>query len=694
MKKFGEIVVKLRVPVIIISFLLLIPSLFGILKTRINYDILSYLPSSLETMKGQDILMDEFGKGAYSIFVCNGMEQKDVAELKEKLEKVEHVDTVLWYDSLIDISVPVDMIPEEVKDVFYSGDDKGTLMFVFFDTTTSADETLEAVDEIRSISGKQCFLSSMSAIVDDTKLLIEKEMFWYVVIAAVLSAIVLGVTLDSFLVPFLILLNIGMSILYNLGTNVVRGEVSFLTMALVAVLQLGVTLDYSIFLYSSYKEQKRICKDRCEAMANAIAATSVSITGSSLTTIAGFIALCFMSFTLGMDLGIVMAKGVIFGVISCVTVLPALILCFDGLIARTTHRSFKVNTDRIPQFVLKHHRILVVIMLLLWIPAVYGNNHYNVYYKLDTSLPDTMGSVQANKALKDFDMSSISMILVDRDLSGKDTRKMLSEMKKLDGINFAIGMDSVIGYEIPEEFIPDEAKEMLESDNWKLVLVSSSYEIATDEVNAQCDSLSSIIKKYDPNGMLIGETACTKDLIEVCDHDFKVVSAVSIGAIFVLLLIVLKSGLLPFILVAVIELAIYINMGMSFYVGQTLPFIASVCVGTIQLGATVDYAILMTNRYKTERIAGRGKKEATKIALGTSIHSIITSALGMFAATGGVGLYSSADMVGSLCMLLGRGAIISMFVVILFLPATFLIFDKAICMTTIGMRSCIASKGK
>lgn len=529
----------------------------------------------------------------------------------------------------------------------------------------------------------------MSAIVQDTKLLIEKEMFWYVVIAAVLSAIVLGITLDSFLVPFLILLNIGMSILYNLGTNVFRGEVSFLTMALVAVLQLGVTLDYSIFLYSSYKEEKGKCKDKGEAMANAIAATFVSITGSSLTTIAGFIALCFMSFTLGLDLGIVMAKGVVFGVISCVTVLPAFFLCCDRLIGKTTHKEFKLKTNGIENFIMKYHKPLAVVMLLLWIPAAYGNDNYDVYYKLDTSLPDTMGSVQANKALKDFDMSSISMILVDSDLSGKETRAMTKEIKKLDGINFAIGMDSVIGYQIPEEFVPDEVKEMLESDNWKLLLVSSEYEIATDEVNEQCDKLSNIIKKYDPNGMLIGETACTKDLIEVCDHDFQVVSAVSIGAIFILLLLVLKSGLLPFILVAIIELAIFINMGMSFYLGQTLPFIASVCVGTIQLGATVDYAILMTNRYKTERIAGHDKKESAKIALSTSIRSILTSALGMFAATGGVGFYSSADMVGSLCILLGRGAIISMIVVILFLPTMFIIFDKAICKTTIGMKLCV-----
>lgn len=689
MKQFGNAIVRLRIPIIVLSVLLLIPSVFGIINTRINYDILSYLPADLETMKGQDILMDEFGKGAYSIFVCNGMEQKDVSALKEKLEQVDHVDSVLWYDSLLDISTPVEALPDEVRQVFYSDDGEGTLMFIFMDTTTSADETLEAVEEIRGLAGEQCFLSSMSAIVEDTKLLIEKEMPWYVVIAAVLTAIVLSVTLDSFLVPVLILLNIGMSILYNLGTNIIQGEVSFLTMALVAVLQLGVTMDYSIFLYSSFKEHKALCADRKEAMAEAIAATIVSITGSSLTTIAGFIALCFMSFTLGLDLGIVMAKGVIFGVVSCVTVLPSLILVMDRAIEKTSHPPLKLNVDGLSAFILKHSKLLALLMVLLWVPAAYGNSHYDVYYKLDTSLPETMGSVQANEALKQFDMSSISMVLVDSDLSRKEVAKMTKAIRSVDGVNFALGLDSVLGPMLPEEIIPDEARELLESENWKLLLVSSSYEIATDEVNAQCDTISQIIKAYDPDGMLIGETACTKDLIQVTDHDFAVVSAVSIGAIFVLILLVLKSFSLPFILVAVIELAIYINMGMSFYLNQTLPFIASVCIGTIQLGATVDYAILMTTRYKTERLAGHNKAESAQIALSTSIHSVITSALGFFAATAGVGFYSSADMVGSICGLLGRGALVSMAVVIFILPSMYMLFDKVICRTTMGMGQCL-----
>lgn len=689
MQRYSETIVKLRFPIIIIAFLLVIPSAFGFFNTRINYDILTYLPSDLETMEGQDILMDEFGKGAYGIFVCNGMEQKDVSALKNKLEAVDHVDSVVWYDSLLDVSVPTDVLPDSVYDIFYSEDGTGTLMFVFFDSTTSADDTLEAVAELRSIIGKQCFFSSMSAIVADTKNLIQQEMVMYVVIAAILTTIVLALTMDSFLVPVMIMLNIGLSIVYNLGTNVFKGEISFITMALVAVLQLGVTMDYSIFLYSSFKEEKELCPDKKQAMANAITATIVSITGSSLTTIAGFIALCFMSFTLGLDMGIVMAKGVVLGVISCVTLLPALILVFDKPIVATSHRPVELPTEGPTSFVLKHYKLFAITMVILWIPALYGNNNTKVYYKLDTSLPETMGSVQANQALEKFDMSSISLVLVSSDLSHTETTEMLNAFKQVDGVNFALGLDSVVGSLLPDDIVPSEAKEILQSDHWKLILLSSKYEIATDEVNAQCDTLSSIIKSYDPDGMLIGETAATKDLIDVTDHDFAVVNSVSILAIFVIILVVLKSFSLPFILVATIELAIYINMGSCFYLNQTIPFIASVVIGTIQLGATVDYAILMTNRYKRERMDGHTKEESASIALATSINSIISSALGFFAATIGVGVYSSADLVGSICMMLARGAIISMVIVILILPSMYLIFDKLICKTTIGMRDCI-----
>ena len=688
MKRFGEAIVRMRLPILVLSFLLLIPSVFGIIATRINYDILVYLPSELETMKGQDILLDEFGKAAYSILVCEDMPPKEVSALKEQLEQVDHVDTVLWYDEVFDLSFPVEAMPEKVREVFYSKDGNSTLMFLFMDTTTSADETLIAVNKIRALTAKHCFLSSMSCLVEDLKELIEREMPWYVAIAGLLTAVVLATTLDSFLVPVVILLNVGMGILYNLGTNVFKGEISFLTLALVAVLQLGVTLDYSIFLYSSFKEHKALCANREDAMAEAVAATIVSITGSSLTTIAGFIALCFMSFTLGMDLGTVMAKGVVFGVISCVTVLPALILTMDKAIERTSHRSIHLGTAGLTDLIMAHPRLLAVLMVVLWVPAYIGNSNYQVYYKLDRSIPDTTPCVVANKKLESFEMSSISMILVSSDLSHKDTVSMAKAIKQVDGVNFCMGMDTVLGPMFPTSIVPDEARNLLQSDNWKLLMVSSAYELATDEVNNQCDVISAIVKHYDPNGMLIGETACTKDLIQVTDHDFAVVNTVSIGAIFVLILLVLQSISLPFILVLVIELAICLNMGASFYLHQNLPFIASVCVGTIQLGATVDYAILMTTRYKKERIDGHSKEEASRIALDTSIHSIITSALGFFAATAGVGFYSSADMIASICMLLSRGALISMVVVVTMLPSMYLLLDPLICRTTRGMGHC------
>ncbi len=685
MKRFGEAMVRLRIPILLLSFLLLIPSVFGIIATRINYDILYYLPTELETVQGQDILLDEFGKAAYSILICEDMRPRDAAALKQRLEQVDHVDTVLWYDDLVDLSVPVEALPESVQEVFYSRDRSATLMFLFMDTTTSADETLDAVNEIRRLVWNKCFLSSMSCLVEDLKELIEREMPWYVAIAAALTAVVLSITLDSFLVPAVILLNIGMGILYNLGSNFLKGEISFLTLALVAVLQLGVTLDYSIFLYSSYKEHKPLCATREEAMAEAVAATIVSITGSSLTTIAGFIALCFMSFTLGMDLGTVMAKGVVFSVISCVTVLPALILTTDKAIERTSHRPLHLGTGGVTDFVLRHQRLFAVLMVILWVPAFYGNSKYEVYYKLDRSIPEDTLCVVANKELEQFEMSSMSMILVSSELSHKDTVNLCKAIRQVDGVNFCMGLDSLIGPMVPVEMIPDDVRELLESEHWKLLLVSSAYELATDEVNHQCAVISSVIKHFDPNGMLIGETACTKDLIEVTDHDFAVVNAVSIGAIFVLIFLVLQSVSLPFILVLVIELAICLNMGISFYTHQTLPFIASTFVGTIQLGATVDYAILMTTRYKKERIAGRSKEEAVRIALETSIQSIITSAFGFFAATGGVGLFASADMIASICMLLSRGALISMVIVLSMLPSMLLLLDRLICKTTLGM---------
>ncbi|MGN1014756.1 MAG: RND family transporter [Butyricicoccus sp.] len=685
MLKFGKTVVKHRVLILILAFLLLIPSAFGIAATHINYDIFSYLPSDIETMQGQDILLDEFGKGAYAIFVCDDMQDKEVTALKDDLEQVDHVADVL---GLSDLDIPVEVLPDDIQDIFYSDTGNGQILFLFFDSTTSADETLDAVGEVRALAGEHCFLSSMSAIVADTRDLIEREMPVYVVIAAILTCIVMMLLMDSFVVPLLFLADIGLAIVYNLGTNIIQGEISFITMALVAVLQLGVTTDYSIFLYSSYQEQKRMYPgDNGQAMAHAIASTITAVTASSLTTVAGFIALCFMTFTLGLDLGIVMAKGVVLGVISCVTILPALLLSLDGLVQKTAHKPLRLPVGKFSDFVVRHHKVLALIMVVLWIPAIIGYSHMEIYYKLDNGLPEQLNSVQANRVLdEDYGMNSVSMLLVDSDLSRKDTKAMLKEMKSMDGVTFAVGLDSVIGATVPEEVIPNEVKEMLESDNWKLLVVSSEYQVATDEVNALCDDLNRVLKSYDPNGMVIGEAACTKDLIEITDHDFKVVSAVSILAIFVLILLSLKSGSLPALLVIIIELAIYLNLGTSYYTDTTLPFIASVTIGTIQLGATVDYAILMTTRYKLERGGGKSKEEAVRIALSTSMHSVITSALCLFAATIGVGAYSSVDLVGALCLLLARGAIISMVIVLFFLPSMYMLFDKLICKTTGGLR--------
>ena len=686
MKSFSKGVVKFRIPILILSIILLIPSFFSFAATKVNYDILYYLPDSIDSMKGQDILLEDFGKGAYAMFICENMEDKYVKQLSEEIKNVDHVASVLSYSELAS-EVPSEMLPQKIKDVFYSEDGEASMMFIFFDTGTSADETMTAIKEIRSLSGENCFLSSMSAVVTDTKDLVNSQIFWYILIAVVLCAIVLAITMDSFMVPILFLLDIGFAIIYNLGTNFIQGEISYITMALVAVLQLGVTMDYSIFLYHSYQEQKNYHSDNKEAMAAAITATIESVTGSSLTTIAGFIALCFMSFTLGLDLGIVMAKGVLFGVICCVTVLPSMVIVCDKLIAKTSHKPLNIKPDNISKKITAHPIVLFIIMLVLWVPAMYGNNNVQVYYKLDSSLPAYLGSVQANEKLKEhFDMNSISMILVSSDLSSKETKAMTEEIENVEGISFALGLDSVVGSSFPDELVPEKIKDTLESGDWKLLLVASEYEVATNEVGEQCTELSNIIKKYDSDGMLIGEAAGTQDLITITNHDFNVVSAVSIGAIFVIILLVLRSILLPVLLVIVIELAIYLNMGMAFYTGTTLPFIASICIGTIQLGATVDYAILMTTRYKKERIGGADKHEAVTIALSTSMQSIFTSALGFFAATIGVAIYSNVDMLSSLCLLMGRGALISFVVVILFLPCVLMTFDKAICATTLGMR--------
>lgn len=686
MQKFGRGVVKLRVPILIVSVLLLIPSIFGFLSTRINYDILSYLPSDIETMKGQDIMLDEFGKGGFSLVMLDGMEDKDVEKVKEKIEKVDHVCDVLWYDTLADVSLPKEVLPDDIYDFFNT--DNSTMMAVFFDEATSADGSLEAVKEIRSIAGEQCFVSGMSSVVEDIKDLTMQEAPMYVVIAVILTSIILALTMDSFLIPLFFMLSVGMAIIYNMGTNFIQGEISFITEALAAVLQLAVTIDYSIFLWHSYKEEKeKHPGDNKEAMAVAIGKTITSVVSSSITTVAGFLALCFMSYELGMDMGIVMAKGVVIGVICCITVLPSMILVFDKALEKTMHKDLVPNLEKPSKFIIKHHAAFIVLFIVVLIPAVYGQINTNVYYNLTDTLPKDLNSVIANTKLdEEYNMATTHMLLVDADMKPKEVNSMLDEMGKVDGVSFSMSLDTLIGPSIPREIVPESVTKILKSDKWQLMLIGSEYKVASDEENAQIDELSKILKSYDKDGMLIGEAAATKDLIDITDHDFKVVNIVSIAAIFIIILIALRSVSLPIILVAVIEFAITVNMGVPCFTNTTIPFIASVVIGTIQLGATVDYAILMTTRYKTERNAGKDKHEAVTIALTTSMKSIMVSALGFFASTFGVGVYSSVDMISQLCTLMSRGAIISMITVICILPSMLMLFDKVIINTTMGMK--------
>ena len=684
MVAFGKKVVKFRIPILIISILLLIPAGLGYVNTRVNYDVLTYLPEDIETMQGQDILVKDFGTGAFSMFIVDGMEDKEVSALKAKIENVEHVQKVLWYDSLADISMPKSMIPKDVYEVFNS--DTGTMMAIFFDEGTSSDGTMEAIGEIRKLAGKQCFLSGMSAIVTDTKNLAEKETPLYVLIAVVLAVIVLGLTMDSYFIPLLFMLSIGMAIVYNLGSNYFFGEISYITKALAAVLQLGVTLDYSIFLMHSYEEQQvRYNGDKERAMAHAISQTFSSVIGSSVTTVAGFIALCFMTFTLGMDIGVVMVKGVILGVIACVTILPSMILCCDKWIMKTMHKPFLPDIGKISDKVTKRYMIYVILFLVLLFPAIYGNNHTAVYYNLDETLPKDLPSIIANEKLKkDYDMNTTHMILVDSSVESADVAKMIDKMDDVDGVKWALGMDALIGPAIPQDMIPNSVTDMLKNDKYQLLLVNSEYKVASDELNDQIKDLNKILHKYDKGGMLIGEGPLTADLIDITDTDFKTVSMVSIGIIFVIILILFKSISLPVILVGVIEFAIFVNMGIPYYTGTKLPFVASIVIGTIQLGSTVDYAILMTTRYKRERNHGAEKYDAITTAHRASAQSIMVSALSFFAATIGVGLYSNIDMISSLCILMARGAIISMIVVIFVLPSMFMVFDKVIVKTSKG----------
>ena len=686
MQKFGRGVVKFRVPILIVSVLLLIPSIFGFVSTRINYDILSYLPSDIETMKGQDIMLDEFGKGGFSLVMLDSMDDKDVEKVKEKIEKVDHVCDVLWYDTLADVSLPKEVLPDDIYDFFNT--DNSTMMAVFFDEATSADGSLEAVKEIRSIAGEQCFVSGMSSVVEDIKDLTMQEAPMYVVIAVILTSIILALTMDSFLIPLFFMLSVGMAIIYNMGTNFIQGEISFITEALAAVLQLAVTIDYSIFLWHSYKEEKeKHPGDNKEAMAVAIGKTITSVVSSSITTVAGFLALCFMSYELGMDMGIVMAKGVVIGVICCITVLPSMILVFDKALEKTMHKDLVPSLEKPSKFIIKHHAAFIVLFIVVLIPAVYGQINTNVYYNLTDTLPKDLNSVIANTKLdEEYNMATTHMLLVDADMEPKEVNSMLDEMGKVDGVSFSMSLDTLIGPSIPREIVPESVTKILKSDKWQLMLIGSEYKVASDEENAQIDELSKILKSYDKDGMLIGEAAATKDLIDITDHDFKVVNIVSIAAIFIIILIALRSVSLPIILVAVIEFAITVNMGVPCFTNTTIPFIASVVIGTIQLGATVDYAILMTTRYKTERNAGKDKHEAVTIALTTSMKSIMVSALGFFASTFGVGVYSSVDMISQLCTLMSRGAIISMITVICILPSMLMLFDKVIINTTMGMK--------
>ena len=685
--KFGKAVVKSRIAILIISAVLLVPSLLGMINTRVNYDMLNYLPDSLDTVKGQEYMLEDFGKGAFSFLIFQNANEKDIVKTEEKIKKIDHVATVLWFDDVADSKIPMQALPDEVYDAFNKGD--STLMAVFFDSSSSSDETMNAISEIRKVAGEQCLVSGISAMVTDLRELCEREETLYVAIAVVLAVIAMMVFLDNWIIPFVFLASIGVAILFNLGSNIFLGEISYITKALSAVLQLAVTMDYSIFLWHSYGEQKQKCSDNKEAMAVAIKETVSSVLGSSITTVAGFIALCFMTFTLGRDLGIVMAKGVLLGVLSCVTVLPSMILALDKPLNKTMHRSLIPSTKKLAKGIVKIFPVFLITFALIAVPSYYGYSQTNkeVYYDLSRSLPEDMSNVIANTKLKEeFGMGNTHMVLVNSKLDSKDIRKMNDEFKKVDGIKMALGLESVVGPMIPEEMLPESVSTVFKSDRWEMIILSSEYKTATDEMGTQITKLNEIIKKYDPDGLLVGEAACTNDLINITSVDFATVNAISIIAIFIIIMIVEKSISLPVILVAVIELAIFINLGLPHYLGESLPFIAPICISTIQLGATVDYAILMTTRYKKERSLGNDKRTAVCTALETSIPSIIVSAMGLFAATVGVAIYSDVDMIASLCALMARGALISMLCVILILPAMFMLFDKVIGVTTIGFR--------
>ena len=683
MIKVGKWIAKHKVLIVLIGLVLLVPSVLGIAATRVNYDILSYLPESLETVKGQDVMVDEFGMGAFSMVVVENMDMKDVAALKAQFEDIDHVEDVLWYDSVADLSFPVDMLPSKIKDVFFKGN--ATMMIALFDNTTSSDAAMEAVTEMRKIASKECYISGMSGVVTDIKNVALEEMPIYVVVAAVLSFLVLCLSMDSLVVPILFLLSVGLAVLYNLGSNIFLGSVCYITKSLTAVLQLGVTMDYSIFLLNSFEAYKKKYEDKDRAMAHAIADTFKSVAGSSVTTIAGFLALCVMTFALGRDMGIVMAKGVVIGVICCVTILPAMILLFDKAIEKTRHKALIPSLDRASEFITKHYKVWIIVFLVLLFPAIYGNNHTQIYYNIDKSLPATLPSNVANEKLKDeFDMSTVHMVLLKEGLDSRQKTEMLNKMDKVDGVKWALGLNSFIGPTFPESMLPSDLRSMLASDDYEIQFICSEYSSATDECNAQLAEIQKIVKEYSPESMVIGEAPLMKDLQDTTDIDLQRVNILSIAAIFVIILLVFKSISLPFILVAVIEFAIFVNMAIPYYQGVTLPFVASIVIGAIQLGATVDYAILMTSNYQKQRHLGKSKKDSISIAHKFSMKSIIISGCSFFAATFGVALYSKVDMIGSICTLLARGAVVSTIVVLVVLPAMFMIFDPIIVRTSKG----------
>ncbi len=692
MKGFGRAVVRLRIPILILAVILLIPAAIGYLNTRTNYDILTYLPKEIETMQGQDILAEDFGTGAFSLIVVEGMKEKDIKAMAEKMEAVDHVTKVIWYGTLLDVSIPVELLPSKYTDMLKNGD--ATLMIAVYDSTMSSDETMKAIADLREVTDNQAYISGMSAIVVDTKDLSDREVPMYVVVAVALCLVVLMITMDSFLIPLFFLLSIGFAVIYNMGSNFIQGEISYMTKALAAILQLAVTMDYSIFLWHSYEEEKKEAQgDKKVAMANAINSTLSSVVGSSITTVAGFVALMFMSYTMGLDMGIVMAKGVVFGVICCVTILPSMILVFDKAIEKTVHRPIMPNFSKLSKWVVNHFYIGLILFAILIVPAYIGQSKNEVYYNLDSSLPKDLPCIVAGEKLEQsFDMASTHLVLMDSKLDSKTVNKFVEEVKQVQGVKAVVGLNSIIGPLLPKEIIPKMLTKILDNGEYQLIFILSEYKVATDEVNAQCDTINEVLDKYDTKGMLIGEAPCTQDLIKITDHDFKVVNLVSIILVGVIVLLVFRSLTLPVLLVATIEFAIFINMGIPYYMGTVLPFVASIVIGTIQLGSTVDYAILMTNKYKGYRMSGLDKKEAVTSALNSSIASIIVSALSFFAATIGVGLYSNIDMIGALCTLLARGAIISMFVVIFFLPAVLRVFDPIIIRTTMGFRG--IRKGK